>query len=364
VWVALASYALSAQVLVTAMTTYAMTAHLALNLVWLALFLRGGSWRHALAMAMGVWAIGLHQVIFHPLFAGPFILTLLPRRQWGLFAAYAVVYGGALLFWTTYPSLVVESAGIVAQTGSTGGVSAFLAERVWPLFTHKDAGGQTWMFYNLLRFLAWMPAFLLPLIAIAWADVRAYRPIVLPLFGGIVLTLLAMMLLLPYQGHGWGYRYWHGLIGNFALLAGYGYCRWAQRDRARADGTVWLLGGGTALLLFLLLWTTHGFVRPHAAASELIGRQRTDFVIIDTGLPGSYVVDEVRNLPDLSNRPLVFSSEDMTVEQMDILCARGSVGMAAGAQLAPGRSSVSPRMRALERRAASRGCLIATSSPR
>ena len=65
VWVCGLAYILSAQMLVAAMTTYAMTAHMALNLVWLALFLRGSRWALAGTMVIGAWAIGLHQIIFH-----------------------------------------------------------------------------------------------------------------------------------------------------------------------------------------------------------------------------------------------------------------------------------------------------------
>ena len=36
---------------------------------------------------------------------------------------------------------------------------------------------------------------------------------------GVILNLLAMSLILPYQGHGWGYRYMHGQIGCMALVA-------------------------------------------------------------------------------------------------------------------------------------------------
>ncbi|MEZ5697230.1 MAG: hypothetical protein R3E18_12620 [Sphingomonadaceae bacterium] len=60
VWVCGLAYILSAQMLVAAMTTYAMTAHMALNLVWLALFLRGSRWALAGTMVIGAWAIGLH----------------------------------------------------------------------------------------------------------------------------------------------------------------------------------------------------------------------------------------------------------------------------------------------------------------
>ena len=41
-WVVLLVYLLSAQMLVNAMTPFSVTAHMALNLIWLAAFLRGG----------------------------------------------------------------------------------------------------------------------------------------------------------------------------------------------------------------------------------------------------------------------------------------------------------------------------------
>jgi len=138
VWVALAAYALSAQMLVNAMTTYAMTAHVVLNLLWLVLFLRGGRWAHLGAMLVGAWAIGLHQIVFHPLFAGPFILTLLPQRRFGLFATYAAAYAAVLLFWISYPGLLLGMAGIPAEVGSGAGGAGFIATRVLPLITRID----------------------------------------------------------------------------------------------------------------------------------------------------------------------------------------------------------------------------------
>ena len=63
----------SSQLLVTAMTPYAMSAHLALNLLWLNLFL-GRSWvSQGLALVVAAAATGLHQLVFHPLFAAPFV---------------------------------------------------------------------------------------------------------------------------------------------------------------------------------------------------------------------------------------------------------------------------------------------------
>lgn len=334
VWVALATYLLSVQVLVNAMTSYAMTGHLSLNLVWLALFLRGRWWQHALAMAIGAWTIGLHQVVFHPLFAGPFILILLRQGRWGLFVAYATVYAAALLFWISYPSIVVSSFDIPAAPGSAGGITGFFYERVWPLLSRNSLAGIGLMEFNVLRLMVWSPLFLLPLVALAWSDIRRFDSVALPLFGGVALTFVAMIVLLPYQGHGWGYRYLHGLLGNLALLASFGYLHWVKDQRERADGTVALLGGATAFILLpFLSWSAYSFTAPYARLSAAIERQDSDFVILDTETSFA-AIDQVRNRADLTNRPLVFSSTNLNDAQLADLCERGSVVWVGASEIA------------------------------
>lgn len=325
IWVVLATYLLSTQVLVNAMTNYAMTGHLALDLVWLALFLRGKRWQHAIAMAIGAWAIALHQVTYHPLFVAPFIVMLLNQRRWLLFSAYCCAYGAAFVLWLSYPSIVVSFYGIEASAGRSSGLIGFFNQSIWPHFAAIDPSRAVFMEFNILRFLVWSPLFLIPLVVLAWPDIRRIDSLALPLFLGIVLMLLMRTILLPYQGHGWGYRSIHGLIGNFALLAGYGYVHWAKHDRARADGTVALLGGGTALILIpFLFWSAHQFVAPYARLSAAIERQPSDFVVVDTQTSLA-AIDQVRNRADLANRPLVFASSHLSNAQLSELCARGSV---------------------------------------
>lgn len=322
-WVALAGYVLSAQVLVTAMTPYAMTAHLVFDLAWLTLFLRDRWWSHALAMAVGVAAIGLHQVVFHPLFASPFILLLLTERRWRLFAIYVLVYAAALLFWISWPQIVVAAGGVPGG-GSTAGGASFLTDRVLPLLRDRDPRTIALMLHNMLRAITWNAAFIVPFVVLAWPAIRRRDGLALPLAAGVVLTLVAMAVLLPFQGHGWGYRYVHGLLGNGMLLAGYGYRELARRDAARAAGLALVLALGTLPIVAWLLATSHGFVAPYAALTHMIERQRSDFVIVDTEDPSS-AIDQVRNRPDLTNRPLIFSSKDLSQAQIDRLCARGSV---------------------------------------
>lgn len=324
IWIVLATYLLSAQVLVNAMTSYAMMAHLSLNLVWLALFLRDRWWQHILVLVIGVWALGLHQLTYHPLFAGPFILCLLMQRRWALFAIYTLVYAAAGLFWLSYPSIVLSSFGIEASTGASAGVLGYI-EAIWSKAAQIDLAKTGLMEFNVLRFLVWTPFFLFPLLVLAWPDIRRTDSVAFALFLGIVLTLLMRTLLLPYQGHGWGYRSVHGLIGNAALLAGFGYLHWAKQNRERADGTVSLFAGATAFIVLpFLLWSAHQFVAPYAKLSKAIERQPSDFVVVDTDSSRD-AVDQVRNRADLTNRPLVFASSSMGNSQLTELCVRGSV---------------------------------------
>ena len=346
VWVVLATYLLSAQVLVNAMTSYAMTAHLSLNLVWLALFLRDRWWQHILALFVGAWALGLHQVTYHPLFAGPFILLLLLRRRWALFAIYALVYAIAGLFWISYSSIVLSSFGLEYSSGASAGIIEYL-EAIWTKAAQIDLARTGLMEFNVLRLLVWTPFFLFPLLVLAWPDIRRTESVAFALFLGIALTLLMRALLLPYQGHGWGYRSVHGLIGNAAILAGFGYVHWAKHNRERADGTLSLFAGATAFIVLpFLLWSAHQFVAPYARLSGAIERQPTDFVVVDTNTSRD-AVDQVRNRADLTNRPLVFASSWLSNAHLEELCARGAVTWVGASDVAaaelPMRAGLSPK---------------------
>lgn len=323
-WLVLGGYVLSAQILVNAMTSYAMTAHLVFDLAWLLLFLHDRRWSHALAMLLGAVAIGIHQVVFHPLFAAPLILLLLVRQRWTLFALYAVAYAGALLFWLQWPQIVVAAAGVAASGGSTGGAARFLTTRVVPLLIERDPRTLSLMIYNLLRVVCWNAGFVLPFMLLAGPALRRREALPLAFLCGLFLMIAAMAFLLPYQGHGWGYRYLHGVLGNALLLAGYGYRELARTDERRANGLAVVLGLGTIPIVAWLLVTSHDFVKPYARLSEVIQRQSADFAIIDTEEPRS-AIDQVNNRPDFTNRPLTFASDKLTPGLLHRLCARGTV---------------------------------------
>lgn len=359
--VALLLYLSSVQMIAAAMTTYAMTAHLTLNLVWLALFLRGGRLGHGGAAAVGFVATGLHQIIFHPLFVLPFLLHLHQRGEWRTALFYVACYAFSGLFWLSYQQIALASVSAVPETGPGSGAIGFFQARVLPLLLEKDNESLFYMGANLLRFAAWQNLALIPLVLAAIPAARGGKGIGQPLLLGIALTFIAMLALLPYQGHGWGYRYVHGLLGSFALLGAYGWQR-LEKERAAARA---FLAGGTLLTLGIalpfLLWQAREFLRPYAQLDAATRRIDADFVLIDTERP-DWVVDVVRNDPWLRNRPLRFSSRHLDNEAVEDLCRRGTIVFVGKEWTGPAGLDREPRsdgpnFATLQERLAGRPCL-------
>lgn len=316
------------QVLVTAMTPYAMTAHLAFNLVWLWLFLRGGVLGHAGAAATGVLACGLHQVVFHPLFAAPFIALTLLERRWRLAAFYLAVYAAAGLAWILYWQVLLAMSGTGAADATTVGAGLYL-RRVTALLGAFDPSTFDLMTKNTLRFVAWQSPLLLPLAGLAWPALRRGERIACALAAGIGLTLVTVTVLLPFQGHGWGYRYLHGLVGSACLLAGRGWIAVTERAGASqltaARGTV----AGSCLVAVLILvpiraHDVHEFVAPYAAAYRAIASTDADIVALRAG-ETLYGRDLVRNDPFLRNRPIIVLLDDLDAAHRNALCGRGTI---------------------------------------
>lgn len=331
-YVTLLVYALSAQILVTAMTTYSMTGHLALNLIWLAAFLRGGKAGNSVALAIGFVATGLHQLIFHPFFIAPFLLWRLREGEW----RRVLVYGGAYLvfigWWAVYP-LIVSPMVKGPQGLSTD--TNFITEKLIPLLRLRDPRAAALMVLNLLRFFAWQNLALIPLLLAAAPLIRRDRGFPAALALGIVMWLLFLTFILPEQGRGYGYRYLHGYLGNFALLAGIGYRELERRIGPQADGMVLVMSGLTLVTSVpALLVATYAFMQPHLAMERFVAAQRTPFILVDdnpshasVGTWANYAVDYVRNLPDTNVRPLRFSAQAMELSPglLASLCGMGPV---------------------------------------
>jgi hypothetical protein len=327
--VVLLIYALSAQMLVNAMTVYSMTAHMALNLIWLAAFLRGGRLGHSIAILTGFVATGLHQLVFHPFFVAPFMLYLLRRRTWKLLMLYGAAYATIILWWAYYPILAGHEVANALQSPP----NTSLAGRISTAYAQRRGDTFFTTYLNLLRFIAWQNLAFLPLLSAAVGVAVRDRGLPAVLLLGIALWLTFVAVVIPFQGHGWGYRYLHPYLGSFALLAGYGYQELRAVIGRRVDGFVLALSGVTAVVTIpLLLMASHRFAEPYVALERLIAMQATPMVLVDTypghttdrGWAGN-AIENVRNLPDLSNRPLRLSSRNMTPQLLARLCGAGRI---------------------------------------
>lgn len=315
--VALLLYLGSGQVIVTGMTAYAMPAHLALNLVWLWLFLRRLWWADVAALAIGFVAVGLHQPLLHPMFAGPLLCLPLLERDWRRATLFAIGYAAIGAFWLWWPDWIwtLTQAGVSAPRPDDVG---FLGRLATTLFS-SGSGRFANMLGNMLRFFAWQHILLLPLLLLAGQAVRRNR-MAGALAGGILLTILVMATILSYQGHGFGYRYLHGLIGNAILVACFG---WQALGEVRRQWRTLLLrtsAGCLGILLPLQAWMAHDFYAPSAAASKRINAIMANYVVIgEDDVPFS--LDLIQNPPGLERRPIRLLRSALGASEVGAICA-------------------------------------------
>ena len=317
--VAMALLALSGQVVMAGMSAFAMPTHLAANLLWLWLFLADRRRNDVAALAVGFFATGIHQPLFHPLFVMPWLaLLLVPdlagRRRWGRLALFGGAYLAFGLFWLAWPH---GTLGLVAgpQSLTDSGADYLsrrrdtlaLADQRWPI-----------MAANMLRALCWSPFALLalPLLGAGAArrDARAAA-----LLAGVLVVLAVMMLILPYQGHGFGYRYLHGVLGNVALLGGYGWLRLAPWHARLRPALV--VGAGLTALVALPMQAlmAHRLYAPFAQTSALMDASGANYAIIGAD-DAPLALDLVINRPDLGNQPIRLSNGD--IADIDALAQR------------------------------------------
>lgn len=317
--VSLILFVCSGQLILTGMTAYAMAAHLFFNLLWLWLFLMGRRQMDLLALLVGFVATGLHQPLFHPLFVAPWMLFLLWQRQWSRFAIFCAGYALICSFWLTWPNLM---SGLVSGAGA-GGVAAshavdvgFWARLAGALASNTDNIGL--MAANLVRFWMWQHLLLVPLMLVAWKAIKTGSHAA-PLALGFVLPILVVGVILPWQGFGFGYRYLHPVLGNAALLGGFGWqCLGSLRERFRGPFVLASVFGALILVPYQAL-LAHRFFEPYAKLDRAIEQSGADYAVLGSG-DTIWTNILIHNQPDLSNRPIRIQADQ--VRDYKILAAR------------------------------------------
>ena len=322
--VAIVLLATSTQVLFMAMTSFAMTGHLLLNLVWLRLFLRNDRAGHLGACIVGALACGWHQLAFHPLFVLPFIGHLWWTRRWTAAAGYSLFYVTVCALWIVYGRLASVEAGVTLSAGVNVGPGLV---NYWHV-TLRLLGDFSWdglllMLFNVLRFVAWQNPMLLALVAAA-AVVPRQLPVPIRLaLCGLALTLAVATAVQPFQGHGWGYRYVHGYIGALCLVAASAWVIFVPDVRISGRGAWPLLAAACGYVVFVQLpvqaFQVHGVLAPRIEASAVIARSGADFVVVDQrGL--FFAEDLVRNDPLLQRKPVTLNLLQLKEREIARLC--------------------------------------------
>ncbi len=331
-FIALVLYAGSAQILFTGMTSYAMPAHLALNLCWLWLFLKRGWATDCAALAVGFVAMGLHQLLMHPMFAAPFVLLLLAERRWHRATIYVIGYTAITAFWVWWPhwmSVLVQVNVAAPQTEASGYVARLIGA-----LRDRDTLGTPDMIANFLRFIAWQHLLLVPLML---TGLRQYRknPLIIALGGGMIVTTLFMAVVLPSQGFGFGYRYFHGLIGNGILLAIFGWrslgSKQGQWRTVLQRSTI----AGIMVMMPLQALMAHRLYKTSAQVSAGIDRINTDYVVFGPeDVPTA--TDLLFNPPSLDRRPIRLMRDKLDDATIAAVCSsHPSIALVGNATLAP-----------------------------
>lgn len=296
----------SGQFILTGMTAYAMTAHLFCNLAWLRLFLVRKGWADALAVAAGFAATGLHQPLFHPLFVAPLIALLAWRREWPRLALFTGSYAAIGAFWYLWPQWLAARIAASVPGGFNAGETASYADRLRGLI-HVDLSNIVLQAYNAAGFAAWQHVLLVPLAVLGLRYARG-NALLAALTAGFVLPWIALAVILPDQGFGYGYRYAHGVLGNAALLAAAAWHHLGPGRQRWRPLLVWTSIASMAALVPFQMWSAYSSFRPFAAADKAIAGSRADLFVLDAGW-GRHVENLAYNPPYLDRRPIVLLAD-------------------------------------------------------
>ena len=301
-WWAALLLATSSVHLVYGMSFYSMSAHLAFNLLWLWLYLEDRRWSWVCMAILGLLAMGLHQFVMHVLFAFPFLFRWVLRRRWIPSILMAATYCAGLYGWMVW----------VRWSRSSLSVNAMARDWGFPRFQQWADQGM-----NLSMIVTWQAPVAAVLVLFGLFKARRMSPFVRDVAFSAALTFGFYCFFKLNQGHGWGYRYFMPVLGNWILLAVFGW-KELLRTIGRGGATRFLAAGVLGAVMLTMpvrLVQVHAFVQPFADATRFLESRDTELVLIDGG--GSwYGWDLLRNDPFFRQRPIIVSVNKLRREQV------------------------------------------------
>jgi hypothetical protein len=279
---------------------YSMQAHLAANLMFVALIMKPSARRALAAGLVGSLALNLHNPVPHALFALPWIAAMATRRDryrlLPLILGYLPGIAIAVLWLRLRTDIGLIGHGLVALHTIVSGV-----------FSLPDAGSLNTGVAALFKMSVWAMPSLFLLALLGGLRYRA-NPHVRLLTWSALLTFGGYLFVAFDQGHGWGYRYFHSAWGVLPILAG---CAMAHKPQA-ADLRLVSFAGATAILSLLILVPfqmsqIERFISAHLAQLAPPMRPGNNVYFVHP-LGGFYVADLVQIDPLLCDRDLILIS--------------------------------------------------------
>ena len=311
--------------LINGISYYSMPAHLLLNLVFAWLLLVPTTLRSAGAGLIGGLALCLHNPLPHVAFALPWLIWLaVNRRGWSLVAlacAYLPLFGLLGVAWVIGHSNA-PMAGIAmaeAPASTLAGRALASIDAITSFLRFPDADILLARTGGFVKLWLWASPLLLVLAFLGFW--RAQQPMIRLLGYSALSTAVAYFTIRFDQGHGWGYRYFHGAWGVLPVLAALGVQRLTDRLGGSGPAAVVMLVtlSGFALLGALRSIQVEGFVSAHLRQlppMQDAGRQ----VLVHTG-NGYYGLDLVQNDPWLRDRTVSLLRPSPEIEEAAVRAA-------------------------------------------
>lgn len=295
--------------LINGISYYSMPAHLLLNLVFAWLLLVPTALRSGCAGLVGGLALCLHNPLPHLAFALPWLIWLAANRRSR--ALVAIACGYLPLFFLLGVAWVLGHASTpLAGITMTDGPAATLPGRalasmqaVVSFLRFPDGDILLARTGGFIKLWLWASPLLLVLAFLGFW--RSELPMIRLLGYSALSTAVAYFAIRFDQGHGWGYRYFHGAWGVLPVLAALGVQRLSDRvgGGARPAAVVLLVTlSGFAVLGTLRAMQVESFMSSHLAQRPPVqdaGRQ----VLVYKGA-GYYGPDLIQNDPWLRDRTI------------------------------------------------------------
>jgi hypothetical protein len=198
---------------------YSMAAHLLANSVFALLLVQPTPLRAATAGVVGSIALTLHNPVPHILFATPWVIWMVTRkdsaRPWiALIAGYLPLCALLGLGWFIYSGHLVSED--LASSSSL--IASHRLQSMIRIFSPPDATVVLARSIGMAKIWVWaVPGIVI--LAITGAHRHRGNTICRLLTASAILTLVGYFFVPVDQGHGWGYRYFHSAWMILPLLA-------------------------------------------------------------------------------------------------------------------------------------------------